>query len=380
MGQLTRVMLCALLSALTAVESAGQSRTDVPDLSPVTSRIEVEARRILDETTIPSISISLVRSGRVVWSAAFGYANVGAGLSATEDTYYSTGSTLKPVVAAAIMQLVDDGIVSLETPFNAIVPEEMRIENAGDVTLRHMLAHHAGLEGTFNIVPLWSRERLPSQQELISGTRRIGQPGREYRYCNECYVMAGYVLELLSGGTFDAYLSEEVFAPVGVDAAFPTLPSPAVIERLALPYGSEDGVAVPIEQIRTDVFAAGDAYLRPKDMAAFLAALLNRGTYEGRRILSEGSAEEIMAGQFGSASGLGINVSDLTGRRVVVKNGIFTGYHSFMIGDPVSRHGAYVVANSTDAGPAVAQLARLCLLLLLGEDPPRTSGLGATLN
>jgi hypothetical protein len=52
-----------------------------------------------------------------------------------------------------------------------------------------------------------------------------------------------------------------------------------VIEHLALPYESVNGEAIPIEQIRTDVFAAGDAYLRAKDMSAFLAVLLNGGTY-----------------------------------------------------------------------------------------------------
>jgi len=151
----------------------------------------------------------------------------------------------------------------------------------------------------------------------------------------------------------------------------PTRPTPQMIEQLALPYGSEDGVTVPIEQIRTNVFAAADAYLRPKDMAAFLAAMLNLGTYGGQRLLNPASAAEIMRPQFGSDdAGLGFNIDRVDGRTVVTKNGMFTGYHSMMVGDPVTRDGAYVVANSTEAGRVVANLAEFALRLLWGEDPP----------
>lgn len=71
----------------------------------------------------------------------------------------------------------------------------------------------------------------------------------------------------------------------------------------------------------------------------------------------------------GSNSGLGINVSELSGRSIVTKNGIFTGYHSHMIGDPATRNGVYVVSNSTAAGGPIALLARYALRLLWGEQP-----------
>jgi hypothetical protein len=111
-------------------------------------------------------------------------------------------------------------------------------------------------------------------------------------------------------------------------------------------------------------------------MAAFLAMLLNGGTYRGQRILSTASAAEILRRHFDSnGSGLGVNFSELDGRAVVTKNGIFTGYHSFMIGDPATRHGAYVVANSAAAGRVVASLARFALRLLWDENAVWTAGL-----
>jgi CubicO group peptidase (beta-lactamase class C family) len=367
---LTSRLLAGLLALAAAIPSVADAQATVPDLSTVTSKIEIEVERLLRDIGIPAISIALVVDGQVVWAEAFGHANVAAGVRATADTYFSTGSTLKPVTAAAIMQLVDAGELTLDTPFNEIVGAALAIEGADDVTLRHMLGHHSGLEGPLNIVPLWSRESLSSPEEVAGATKRVTEPGVEYRYCNECYVLAGLVIERLSGLTFDDYLAERIFGPLGAGPVVPSVPTPAMIERLALPYGTEDRVTVPIGQIRTDVFAAGDAYLRAMDMAAFLAVLLNGGSYGGERILSESSVDEIVRRQFeGSNSGLGINVSELEGREVVTKNGIFTGYHSFMIGDRASRHGVYVVSNSTAAGRPIALLARYALRLLWGEQP-----------
>ena len=362
-------MLAVAAACCVATSSPAHARDVAQDLASITARIASETERTLDDTGIPAISIALVRDGTVVWAEAFGFANVGAGVRATADTYFSTGSTLKPVTAA-IMQLVEAGKLTLDTPFNEIVGPGLAIEGADDVTLRHMLAHHSGLKGPLTIVPLWSRQPLPTPDALAAATQRVGPPGVEYYYCNECYVLAGIVIERLSGQSYDAYLAEKIFGPLGAGDARPSVPTPSVVEHLALPYETVDGVTTPREQIRTDVFAAGDAYLRAKDMAAFLAMLLNGGTYDGRRILSEASTAEIVRAQFeGSNSGLGINVSEMSGRRVVTKNGIFTGYHSFMIGDPATRSGVYVVSNSTAAGGPIAQLARFALRLLWGEQP-----------
>ena len=362
----TLALGAAVLMAMAPPAHAQGSR----DLAAITARVRNETERILRETSIPAISIALIREGEVVWADAYGYANVGVGVRASADTYFSTGSTLKPVTAAAIMQLVEAGKLSLDTPFNEIVGPAQAIEGADDVTLRHMLAHHAGLKGPLTIVPLWSRRSLLTPEAMLAATKRVGPPGVDYYYCNECYTLAGYVIERVSGQPYDVYLSGRIFGPLGAAEVLPSLPSPSVVEHLALPYKSENGVAIPIEQIRTDVFAAGDAYLRAKDMAAFLAVLLNGGSYGGKRILSEESTAEIMKPQFeGSSSGLGINVSELSGRAIVTKNGIFTGYHSHMIGDPATRNGVYVVSNSTAAGRPVALLARFALRLLWGERP-----------
>lgn len=106
-GALALIPLLSLAIAPPAHAQAG-----IQDLTSITAKIRVETERILRDTGIPAISIALIREGEVVWSEAYGYANVGAGVRASADTYFSTGSTLKPVTAAAIMQLIEAGCIS----------------------------------------------------------------------------------------------------------------------------------------------------------------------------------------------------------------------------------------------------------------------------
>ncbi len=370
-GRPVGTVLLAAFGIVAGSSSVAHCQTGSQQLPSMVARIEAQTERILAETNIPAISIALVQNGEVVWAGALGLANVAQSVAATADTYFSTGSTLKPVIAAAVMQLVDTGELSLEDSLNSLVGSELAVPHADAVTLRHLLAHYSGLDGPVDVVPLWDRHPLKTPRETLAGTYRVGPPGVEYQYCNVCYVAAGYVIELVSGVSIDQYLSTRIFSPLGVSVTTPTRPTPRVVEKLALPYRTEDGKTVAIEQIRTNVFAAGDAYLRPKDMAAFLAAVLNHGTYRGHRILSDTSTGELFRPQFESdGSGLGFNIGEVDGRPVVSKNGIFTGYHTMMMGDPATRDGAYVVANSTEAGWVVANLAKYALRLLWGEDPP----------
>jgi D-alanyl-D-alanine-carboxypeptidase/D-alanyl-D-alanine-endopeptidase len=340
------------------------------DLQSVTTRLEREVSKILDETGIPSISIAIIRDGDVAWTGAYGWSNVAARVPATPDTYYSTGSTFKFVTATAIMQLVEKGELELDTPLNALIPDSLHIEGADDVTLRHMLSHHSGLQGPVGIVPLWSRTAPRTVETLLAGTRRIGPPGTTYRYCNECYAFAGWMIAKTAGRTYDAYVNNNILRPLGIEVDAPSVPSPTVVERLALPYNTLDNEPVPAAQVRYDVFAAGDIYLRASDMARFVAAQLGDGEYRGARILSAESTHEMRRQQFdGRAYGLGVGLASQSGHSLISHGGSIPGFNSLMVAEPASGLGIYMMSNSGQASPALGALARLTMRLLWGEDP-----------
>jgi len=346
-----------------------QSATPV-ELGAVTTRLESEVAKILEETGIPAISIALVRDGDVAWTGAYGLANAGARVPATPETYFSTGSTFKFVSATAILQLVEQGKLDLDTPLNRLLGPELAIAGADDVTLRHMLSHHSGLQGPVGIVPLWSRLAPRTPLDLIKGTKRIGPPGKEYRYCNECYGIMAWVIEKVTGRPYDEYVAESVLRPLGIDVSSASVPSPAMVEQLALPYDLRDNRPIAIPQVRYDVYSAGDVYLRAQDMARFLAAQLNGGIFRGNRVLSEASAHEMQRRQFADqAYGLGTGVSENGGHIYLQHSGAIPGFNSISLGEPATRMGVYIMSNSGSSAKAIGPLARLAMSLMRGENP-----------
>jgi CubicO group peptidase (beta-lactamase class C family) len=143
-----------------------------------------------------------------------------------------------------------------------------------------------------------------------------------------------------------------------------------MVERLALPYDLQANAAVPIAQVRYDVYSAGDIYLRAADMARFLAVQLNGGVFRGRRILTEESAREMQRRQFdGQSYGLGTGVGDNGGRIVLQHTGAIPGFNSISVGEPASRMGVYIMSNSGASAKAIGPLAGLAMRLMRGEDP-----------
>ena len=131
-------------------------------------------------------------------SKAYGYSNAALKVKATPQTIYHTGSTFKTVTATAIMQLADIGKIDLDSPVNTYlerVPIDNSLECDCPVTLRHLLSHQAGLSGNTELIGLWDRKELKSLDSIAKESKQIKEPGKEFEYCNHCYVISALVLE-----------------------------------------------------------------------------------------------------------------------------------------------------------------------------------------
>ena len=365
------VRLAAVAIALAGVRAPVAAQRQASALDTIAPRIEEWARAAMDTSGIPAMSIALVRERQVVWTWAAGYANVAEHVPATPETYFSTGSTFKFVTAVGVMQLVERGLVSLDTPVNTVVGPELAVSGADDVTLRHLLTHYSGLRGPMDRVPTWSRDDVMSPVEVLSKMERVEAPGLKYRYCNACYGVLGYVIEKVSGETYDQYIVQRILRPLGIEVETATVPGPGVVERMALPYDVKDGTPSPVAQVRFSGPAAGDVFLRPSDMARFLAAMLNGGDYHGVRLLDSPSVTEMETAPFGDR-GLGIAVNEFSGHRILIHNGSIPGSKAVMIGDPRTGDGVYIMSNANQSERPINLLARYAMLLLWNEQfvPP----------
>jgi CubicO group peptidase (beta-lactamase class C family) len=192
----------------------GQEAEPPPfDLRQTKEVLGREIQKILSETRIPSISIAFVKDDQIVWAEAFGYSNVQTKTLATPETFYCTGSTFKFVTAAAVIQLVEQGKLALDDPVNKHLGGEAIADRsaAGEpVTIRHLLCHYSGLKGPTNTVPLWKRALPMSPSDIISQIKAARHPGVKYEYCNPGYALAGYIIERVSGQSYEDYIVEHI--------------------------------------------------------------------------------------------------------------------------------------------------------------------------
>jgi CubicO group peptidase (beta-lactamase class C family) len=316
-------------------------------------------------TGVASISIALVKGDEIVWTAAYGYANVYTKTPATPETIYVTGSTFKSVTATAILQLVEQGKCKLDNPVNQYLGDVQIDDNEErPVTIRHILSHTSGLTAGARTANLWQRRLPATLEEMTKKLKSIRPVEEKYEYNNFAYGMAGLLVEKISGMSYEDYIVKKILAPLGVKTAHPVEPNAVMVERIALPYvKTSKGTTLPVSQVRYDVYPAGDVYLTAEDMVRFLAAHLNGGEFQGGRILKRKSVKEARTKQF-FGYGLGWFLGKLAdGHTVIQHGGGVPGFLTSMVGDVDAKVGVYVMSNSGNTRP----IAMAALTLLRGE-------------
>jgi CubicO group peptidase (beta-lactamase class C family) len=273
----------------------GYAQSDEFNLEQTKRILTGQIEEALKSSGGASISISLVKEDKIVWSAAFGYSNIRAKSSAIPETIYNTASTFKPVTATAIMQLVEKEKIHLDNPIHKYLDERI-IKNWGQrekkVTFRHILSHQSGFApdviGQYNMT-VWRRDskKLKSLEVIASQLKSMREPGETYEYNNAAFAVLGLLVEKVSGISYEEYLVNNILMPVGVYTTNPVSPTPKMVEMMAFPYiREENGGLKPAELIQYSIYPAGDIYLTAEDMARFIGVLLNEGVFNGQRILS----------------------------------------------------------------------------------------------
>jgi len=200
------------------------------NLLPREAQIAVDAdvQYLLDRTQVPAISIALVQNRRIVYLHAYGNAGLNPTRAATLKTRFPIGSISKQFTAAAILLLADRGKLSLDDPVAKFLPALTR---SREVTLRDLLAHTSGYRDYFTQEYIPAESQRPTTAEAI--LRRWAQipldfdPGTQWQYSSTNYVIAGRIVEIVSGEPFFQFLTENILRPVGITDAVLADESPA---------------------------------------------------------------------------------------------------------------------------------------------------------
>ena len=313
------------------------------------------------------VSLALVEDGRTVWTSGLGYADVESQKRASADTVYRVGSLSKSVLAITMASLEADGALDLDEPVRDIVRDVGFVndwETTRPVRVSDLLQHSAGFdEMRFNEMFAtadqlgWSTGRVLG---LNPRSRRVRwQPGTRHAYSHPGYTLAGHIIEVVTGRSFEDVVRERVLDPLSMRVAA-YRPTAAVQARLATPY-TGDGLA-RMEQWLLHHRPGSHLYVSAREMGRMVELLAGRGVVDGRRVVPERVVERIEQGStlpgrdLLPSYGLGIYGFQRGGVVWFAHRGWIPGYHSSLAYQPDLRAGYVLMTNEAWDFEAVVQI------------------------
>ncbi|MEO0424659.1 MAG: serine hydrolase domain-containing protein [Pseudomonadota bacterium] len=305
-------MACAVTSAGVLAQDAPEKTFEAPKtLAELSERI---AKTVEESDVAVGLVASLVDADGVLWAEGFGYADKASQTPATADTPFRAGSISKSITGLISARLAEDGILDLDTPLREVAPEiefTNRWEDEDPVRLVHLLEHTTGWDD-IHISEYRDFGPNPSTEEGLrfnprSRTSRW-RPGRYASYANSGPASMGFVLEKLTGRTFEDLAQSLVLDPIGAGTA--TFDQSADTAELTATSYRPDGSPSPYTRIWAS--ASGSLSLSVRDLGQLARLYIRRGEMNGERVISTAAIERIetpttsLAGEQGLAHGYGL--------------------------------------------------------------------------
>ncbi len=333
------------------------------------NRIDKMLRQGIDSGWIAGAVGFISRDGRVAYNKAFGVSDIEARTPMHTDDIFRIASQTKAITSLAVMMLFEQGKFLLDDPISKYIPEFTNprvldkfsekdttyttIPAKREITIRDLLTHTSGIDyagiGSAPMTAIYAKAGIPTgfvSEKIILGDkmRKLGklplvhQPGEKFTYGLNVDVL-GYLVEILSGQTLDNYFHTNIFEPLGMTDTYFYLPQ-SKFNRLVkvsaedknhhLINSPEAFVNYPMSE---GTYYSGGAGLSStvKDYAAFLQMMLNKGEYNGTRLLARRTVELMTTNQIGDINlgpdkfGLGFEITTAAGQsRLGVSEGSFS--------------------------------------------------------
>lgn len=311
---------------------------------------------------VPGASLGILRDGAITDVSA-GVLSKATGVTATPDSVWQIGSISKVWTATMVMQLVDQGKIGLDQPVAEILPD-FRVADAdvsAKVTVRHLLTHTSGIDGDVFTDTGRGDDCVAEYVAKLADVQQNHPLGATWSYCNSGYIVLGGIIEKVTGKIWDAALTEQLIAPLGLQATM-TLPEQALAHRAAVghvgPPGS-DPQPTPQMLLPRSAGPAGLITARVHDLLCFARMHLAGGvTADGRRLLSAARARQMTDHQAdvpdpytlgGGSWGLGWIRFDWDGQQLIGHDGSTIGQNAYLRILPEQNFAVALFTNGGDA-------------------------------
>lgn len=317
-------------------------------------------KKNMEKYSIPGAAIAIVKDGKEVFKKGYGYSNIEGKISVDPDkTVFPAASVSKMFTATAIMQLYEEGKIDLnENIDNYIKPYKVINPYKEPVTCSNLLTHSSGVDEASELnVGTRDEKSIKSQEYYFDNhtPRVVREPNTVSRYSNQGYNLLGYVIEKVSGISYEEYVKKNILEPLKMDKSLVRLKNNNTVKCYG--YGGIGGnyTESPLDYQYTSGSSGINATV--KDMENFMIAHLNNGEFQGNKILNEKTSIIMKNKQFSNNNslpgmGYGFIRSNRNGQEILKHEGaLIAGSTTTLFLMPKEGLGIYIATNSLNPLP-----------------------------
>ena len=364
--QLLHGLLASLVIALAPLPAPAQTVVRVPapvaaaQLPAVDSARE-RVREWVAKDNLAGASVAVGIDGQIVWAEGFGWSDLEQRVPVTPLTRFRIGSVSKPLTSVAVGLLYERGKIDLDAPVQKYVPSFPKKQ--WPISTRQLMGHIAGIRHYRGDEFLSSKhyDSILEGLEIFARDSLLFRPGTKYSYSTYGWNLVSAVVEAAAGEPFLDFMRREVIAPLGLRHTVPGYMASIIPDRVRFYEHDKEGRLVNAPYVDNSYKWAGGGFLStPSDLVRFGFAMLDGKVLQPKTIEMLWTPLRLESGK-STGYGLGWNVRDVNGHRVISHSGGSVGGTTAFMIFPEQRMVVAVTTNLTDAetGPIANEVAEL---------------------
>ena len=305
---------------------------------------------------IPGVAVVVVQGGEVIYCKGFGVASLKTKEPLTPQTIFDLASVSKSFTALGVLLLQDKGLIYIDKPVQHYLPDfQPNDERASEITVRQLLNHTSGLPGAFS-APLIFQEGEDEMQALVAALNRVRlnrDPGSSFEYADINYCLLGALIERITGTTFEEYIQQNIFDPLGMENTTLYPDKAAALDRADGHQPLYGRIVVRNMPIYRSALPAGWVMSCAEDMAKWLVIHLNGGSNAEGQVfpgdcIQETHATAVLFEENGEEMGYGMGwfTNDNSYTQLVWHGGDTPTFTADMLLLPEYNAGVVVMVNS----------------------------------
>jgi D-alanyl-D-alanine carboxypeptidase len=362
-----RIILPVLvvLTVASAVTSAPGSASAPAPESALAAKIDAVMAAVYKRGE-PGAAIIVRKGGQTIFRKGYGMADLELGVAVEPDMIFRLGSITKQFTAMSILMLAQEGKLGLRDEITKFLPGYPT--HGKSITVEHLLTHTSGIQSYTDMpewLPLWRKDFTVKELiDLFKDRPMQFEPGRSWAYCNSGYILLGAIIEKASGKTYEDFVMERIFKPLGMKGSCYGSTERIIPRRVPGYQAGKEGFINATYLSMTQPYAAGSLLSTVDDLAVWSDAVF-AGKVVRKEWLDKAFTPYKLANGQSTGYGYGWFVGDLAGHRSIEHGGGINGFTTYEMTFPEDRIFLAILTNSAVAGrdpePQAVKIAWLAL-------------------